>query len=353
TSYPPTHYIRKVPQRKIHYFTFLQMMQLLVLCTFGMYPIPYMKMIFPLLMILLIPIRNNVLPHIIEAKYLDIMDAQHIVLVVSLLRCTCAEHRRSPGHVKADRAGDQLSNKSEKTNTEFKQPQLSQLPPTAPESPLLRCGPRETCQCVSGVVGLSLCLVGRVMRLQGWVSFSKLAAGSLSSASWRLAAALSSQKHVCVLSQCAANMAEEAKKLAAYAAVDNHVQNNQGWVVNHCLAVDRLSGERVVRKNSILCVCLPPSGSSADSAAASRCRILDRHPEALGQQWKKEAVPSEVIPWRRSCVRRRCQVMEGGSKSGRNSSNFILDWKFEQAQRLEKVNTAIKDDSGVVSGAFL
>uniref|UniRef100_A0A8C2ZN20 Solute carrier family 4 member 11 n=1 Tax=Cyclopterus lumpus TaxID=8103 RepID=A0A8C2ZN20_CYCLU len=57
TSYPPTHYIRKVPQRKIHYFTFLQMMQLLVLCTFGMYPMPYMKMIFPLLMIMLIPIR--------------------------------------------------------------------------------------------------------------------------------------------------------------------------------------------------------------------------------------------------------------------------------------------------------
>nr|XP_020459765.1 sodium bicarbonate transporter-like protein 11 isoform X2 [Monopterus albus] len=78
TSYPPTHYIRKVPQRKIHYFTFLQMMQLLVLCTFGMYPIPYMKMIFPLVMILLIPMRNNVLPHIIEAKYLDIMDAQHM-----------------------------------------------------------------------------------------------------------------------------------------------------------------------------------------------------------------------------------------------------------------------------------
>lgn len=92
-----------MPQRKIHYFTFLQMMQLLVLCTFGMYPIPYMKMIFPLLMILLIPIRygpapspsplplgpsrlsrfcvccrNNVLPRIIEAKYLDIMDAQHM-----------------------------------------------------------------------------------------------------------------------------------------------------------------------------------------------------------------------------------------------------------------------------------
>ncbi|XP_030628229.1 solute carrier family 4 member 11 [Chanos chanos] len=78
TSYPPTHYIRKVPQRKIHYFTFLQMVQLLCLCAFGMYPLPYMKMIFPLLMFILIPIRNCVLPRIIEAKYLDIMDAQHM-----------------------------------------------------------------------------------------------------------------------------------------------------------------------------------------------------------------------------------------------------------------------------------
>ncbi|XP_062325064.1 sodium bicarbonate transporter-like protein 11 isoform X2 [Osmerus eperlanus] len=78
TSYPPTHYIRKVPQRKIHYFTFLQMVQLLVLCAFGMYPLPYTKMIFPVLMALLIPIRNCVLPHIIQAKYLDIMDAQHM-----------------------------------------------------------------------------------------------------------------------------------------------------------------------------------------------------------------------------------------------------------------------------------
>ncbi|KAK1175388.1 sodium bicarbonate transporter-like protein 11 isoform X1 [Acipenser oxyrinchus oxyrinchus] len=78
TSYPPTHYIRKVPQRKIHYFTGLQMLQLLVLCAFGMYPLPYMKMIFPLIMIILIPVRNYLLPKIIEAKYLDTMDAQHM-----------------------------------------------------------------------------------------------------------------------------------------------------------------------------------------------------------------------------------------------------------------------------------
>ncbi|KAG5264079.1 hypothetical protein AALO_G00271890 [Alosa alosa] len=78
TSYPPTHYIRRVPQRKVHCFTALQMAQLTVLCAFGMYPIPYMKMIFPLLIILLIPIRNFILPSIIDAKYLDIMDAQHV-----------------------------------------------------------------------------------------------------------------------------------------------------------------------------------------------------------------------------------------------------------------------------------
>ncbi|XP_062281462.1 solute carrier family 4 member 11-like [Scomber scombrus] len=78
TSYPPTHYIRRVPQRKVHYFTGLQMIQLIILCAFGMYPLPYMKMVFPLLMILLVPIRIILLPKVIDAKYLDIMDAQHM-----------------------------------------------------------------------------------------------------------------------------------------------------------------------------------------------------------------------------------------------------------------------------------
>ncbi|XP_004840773.1 sodium bicarbonate transporter-like protein 11 isoform X1 [Heterocephalus glaber] len=77
TSYPPTHYVRRVPQRKIHYFTGLQVLQLLLLCAFGMSTLPYMKMIFPLIMILMIPIRYILLPRIIEAKYLDAMDAEH------------------------------------------------------------------------------------------------------------------------------------------------------------------------------------------------------------------------------------------------------------------------------------
>ncbi|NXY89842.1 S4A11 protein, partial [Alcedo cyanopectus] len=57
TAYPPTHYIRRVPQRKIHYFTGLQALQLFILCGFGMSSFPYMKMIFPLIMIGMIPIR--------------------------------------------------------------------------------------------------------------------------------------------------------------------------------------------------------------------------------------------------------------------------------------------------------
>ncbi|KAA0709243.1 Sodium bicarbonate transporter-like protein 11 [Triplophysa tibetana] len=78
TSYPPTHYIRRVPQRKVHYFTGMQIVQLIILCAFGMYPLPYMKMIFPLVLILLIPVRKYLLPKIIEAKYLDIIDSQHM-----------------------------------------------------------------------------------------------------------------------------------------------------------------------------------------------------------------------------------------------------------------------------------
>uniref|UniRef100_A0A7N6B6Q2 Bicarbonate transporter-like transmembrane domain-containing protein n=1 Tax=Anabas testudineus TaxID=64144 RepID=A0A7N6B6Q2_ANATE len=78
TSYPPTHYIRRVPQRKVHYFTGLQIIQLVVVCVFGMHPLPYMKMVFPLLMILLVPVRTSLLPRVIDAKYLDIMDAQHM-----------------------------------------------------------------------------------------------------------------------------------------------------------------------------------------------------------------------------------------------------------------------------------
>ncbi|XP_048388799.2 sodium bicarbonate transporter-like protein 11 isoform X2 [Stegostoma tigrinum] len=77
TSYPPTHYIRRVPQRKIHYFTGLQLIEIAILCGFGMAPLPYLKMIFPPIMLAMVPVRYYILPRIIEAKYLDAMDTEH------------------------------------------------------------------------------------------------------------------------------------------------------------------------------------------------------------------------------------------------------------------------------------
>ena len=57
TAYPPNHYVRTVPQRKIHLFTFMQILQLAVLCGFGFAPIPYLKMVFPVLHLVMLPIR--------------------------------------------------------------------------------------------------------------------------------------------------------------------------------------------------------------------------------------------------------------------------------------------------------
>lgn len=56
-AYPPNHYIRRVPQRKIHKFTGLQVVQLLVMCSLGFAPWPYLKMMFPVALLLLLPIR--------------------------------------------------------------------------------------------------------------------------------------------------------------------------------------------------------------------------------------------------------------------------------------------------------
>ncbi|GAB1601756.1 sodium bicarbonate transporter-like protein 11 isoform X1 [Argonauta hians] len=75
SAYPPTHYIRQVPQRKIHLFTCIQVLQLGILCVFGFIPYPYLKMFFPILIFLLIPIRHKVIPHLISHKYLKALDS--------------------------------------------------------------------------------------------------------------------------------------------------------------------------------------------------------------------------------------------------------------------------------------
>ncbi|EDO40610.1 predicted protein [Nematostella vectensis] len=74
SAYPPNHYIRRVPQRKMHAYTGMQMLQLGILCGFGFSPMPYLKMVFPVLLLLLLPIRHLVVPRVIERKFLDAID---------------------------------------------------------------------------------------------------------------------------------------------------------------------------------------------------------------------------------------------------------------------------------------
>lgn len=74
-AYPPNHYIRHVPQRKMHIYTALQFLQLGVLCGFGFAPLPYLKMVFPILLMLILPVRHLLVPKLISSKYLEALDA--------------------------------------------------------------------------------------------------------------------------------------------------------------------------------------------------------------------------------------------------------------------------------------
>lgn len=262
--------------------------------------------------------------------------------------------------------------------------------------------------CVVGMVW------GRVMTPQRWVFLRKLAApfpSSPSSLSCRV-------QHVLNFGQSAAvNMAEEAKKQAAYVAVDNNVQNNQvvgvGSGSTIVYAVDRLAWR--VREENLNIVCVPTSFQARLLILQHGLTLsdLERHPEldvaidgadevdadltlikggggcltqekivagcskrfvviadyrkdseALGQQWKK-GVPIEVIPMAYVPVSRMIAKRFGGkvdlrmavSKAGpvvTDNSNFILDWKFEHAQNWKEVNTTIRMIPGVVeTGLFV
>ncbi|CAG9530637.1 unnamed protein product [Cercopithifilaria johnstoni] len=76
-AYPPTHYIRKVPQRKVHLFTACQLAQLLLLCAFGFSPYPFIEMVFPIVCFFFLPIRHLLIPRLIDYKYLDALDGRH------------------------------------------------------------------------------------------------------------------------------------------------------------------------------------------------------------------------------------------------------------------------------------
>ncbi|XP_006629630.2 ribose-5-phosphate isomerase [Lepisosteus oculatus] len=212
-------------------------------------------------------------------------------------------------------------------------------------------------------------------------------------------------------------MAENAKKLAGYAAVDNHVQNNHAVGVGSgttvVYAVDRLA-ERV-RQEKLNIVCVPTSFQARQLILQNGLTLtdLDRHPEldvaidgadevdvdlnlikggggcltqekivagcakrfiviadyrkdsnTLGQQWKR-GVPVEVIPMAHVPVAKEIERRFGGvaelrmavSKAGpvvTDNSNFILDWKFDREHNWKEVNTAIKMIPGVVeTGLFI
>ncbi|VUZ52427.1 unnamed protein product [Hymenolepis diminuta] len=74
SAYPPSHYIRRVPQRRMHLFTCLQLIQLAVLCGCGFTNTPFVKMVFPILLFLQMLIRHRLIPYVIERKYLEAMD---------------------------------------------------------------------------------------------------------------------------------------------------------------------------------------------------------------------------------------------------------------------------------------
>ncbi|XP_076446282.1 solute carrier family 4 member 11-like [Babylonia areolata] len=73
-AYPPTYYIRRVPTKKVHLFTFLQLLQLLLLCGVGFSGVSFLEMLFPVLIFLLIPFRQYCLPLFMDDKYIKALD---------------------------------------------------------------------------------------------------------------------------------------------------------------------------------------------------------------------------------------------------------------------------------------
>ncbi|XP_058406705.1 ribose-5-phosphate isomerase isoform X2 [Diceros bicornis minor] len=195
----------------------------------------------------------------------------------------------------------------------------------------------------------------------------------------------------------AMSKAEEAKKLAGRAAVENHVRNNQvlgigsGSTIVH--AVQRIA-ERVKQENLNL-VCIPTSFQidlaidgadevDADlnlikggggcltqekivAGYASRFIVIAdfrKNSKNLGDQWHK-GIPIEVIPMAYVPVSRAVTQKFGGvielrmavNKAGpvvTDNGNFILDWKFDRVHKWSEVNTVIKMIPGVVdTGLFI
>ena len=73
-AYPPSHYLRRVPTAKVHLFTTIQLVQLIVLAAVGFYSMPYLKLVFPLLILVLLPVRHWIVPKFFKPSELDAID---------------------------------------------------------------------------------------------------------------------------------------------------------------------------------------------------------------------------------------------------------------------------------------
>lgn len=73
--YPRTHYIRRVPIRSVHFFTFLQFCCLAALCLVNLSPLKWVRLTFPLFIVILVPLRY-LLSRKMPAEELKVLDAQ-------------------------------------------------------------------------------------------------------------------------------------------------------------------------------------------------------------------------------------------------------------------------------------
>ncbi|MEM6688544.1 MAG: PTS sugar transporter subunit IIA [Planctomycetota bacterium] len=75
--YPVNHYTRRVPTRKIHLFTGIQLVCLVLLCVINVYPNEIVRILFPVFIALLVPVRF-ILDRFFEKDQLAFLDADEV-----------------------------------------------------------------------------------------------------------------------------------------------------------------------------------------------------------------------------------------------------------------------------------
>ena len=73
-AYPPYHYLRRVPIKVVHLFTICQILQLLVLSCVAFLTSTLVELVFPIVVMGLLPMRVIVLPRFFHQYHLDYLD---------------------------------------------------------------------------------------------------------------------------------------------------------------------------------------------------------------------------------------------------------------------------------------